>query len=51
MKETQNNCQSLSVWGSMQDLTSWSFNDHENGEESAQNICVVYDHNMRNFIS
>ncbi len=28
---------SPSVWGSMQDLTSWSFNDHENGEESAQN--------------
>ncbi len=26
-----------SDWGSMQDLTSWSFNDHENGEESAQN--------------
>ncbi len=26
-----------SEWGSMQDLTSWSFNDHENGEESAQN--------------
>ncbi|KAK3568380.1 hypothetical protein QTP86_005581 [Hemibagrus guttatus] len=23
--------------GSMQDLTSWSFNDHENDEESAQN--------------
>ncbi len=37
MEETQNNCQSLSVWGSMLDLTSWSFNDHENGEESAQN--------------
>ncbi len=37
MEETQNNYQSLSVWGSMQDLTSWSFNDHENGEESAQN--------------
>ncbi len=37
MEETQNNCQSPSVWGSMQDLTSWSFNDHENGEESAQN--------------
>ncbi len=36
MEETQNNCQSPSVWGSMQDLTSWSFN-HENGEESAQN--------------
>ncbi|MBN3301563.1 NBEA protein, partial [Amia calva] len=30
MEETQNNCQSPSVWGSMQDLTSWSFNDHEN---------------------
>ncbi len=37
MEETQNNCKSPSVWGSMQDLTSWSFNDHENGEESAQN--------------
>ncbi len=37
MEETQNKCQSPSVWGSMQDLTSWSFNDHENGEESAQN--------------
>ncbi len=35
MEETQNNYQSPSVWGSMQDLTSWSFNDHENGEESA----------------
>ena len=35
MEETQN-CQSPSVWGSMQDLTSWSFNDHENGEEGAQ---------------
>ncbi len=35
--EKQNNCQSPSDWGSMQDLTSWSFNDHENGEESAQN--------------
>ena len=30
-------CKSSSVLGSMQDLTSWSFNDHENGEESAQN--------------
>ncbi len=37
MEETQNNCQSPSVWGSVQDLTSWSINDHENGEESAQN--------------
>ncbi len=32
MEETQNNCQSPSDWSSMQDLTSWSFNDHENGE-------------------
>ncbi len=38
MEETQYNCQSLSDWGSMQDLTSWSFSDHENGEESAQNM-------------
>ncbi len=37
MEETQNNCQSSSVWDSMQDLTSWSFNDHDSGEESAQN--------------
>ncbi len=29
--------QSPSVWGSMQDLTSRSFNDDENDEESAQN--------------
>ncbi len=36
-KKYKNNCQSPSVWGSMQDLTSWSLNDHENGEESAQN--------------
>ena len=36
-EETQNNCQSPSAWGSIQDLTSWSCNDHENGEESAQN--------------
>ncbi len=35
MEETQNNCQSPSVWGSMQDLTSWSLIDHENGVESA----------------
>ncbi len=37
MEETRNNCQSPLVWGSMQDLISWCFNDHENGEESAQN--------------
>ncbi len=30
MEETQNNCQSPSDWDSMQDLTSLSFNDHEN---------------------
>ncbi len=38
----QNNCQSPSVWGFMQDLTSWSFNDHENSEESAQNYTGGY---------
>ncbi len=27
----------------MQDLTSWSFNDHENGEESAQKEDLVND--------
>ncbi len=39
MEETQNNCLKISPsdWGSMQDLSSWSFNDHENGEESARN--------------
>ncbi len=37
MEETPNNSQSPSDWGSMQDLTSWSFNDYENGEESPQN--------------
>ncbi len=33
----------------MQNLTSWSYNDHENGEESAQNyqrdlvvICMYF---------
>ncbi len=29
--------QSPSVWGSTLDLSSWSFTDHENGEESSQN--------------
>ncbi len=37
MEETKNNHQSPLVWGSMQDLTPWSLNDHENAEESAQN--------------
>ncbi len=37
----QNSYQSPSVWGSMQDLTLWSFNDHENGEESAQSYTGV----------
>ncbi len=27
-------------WGSMQDLTSWCFKEHKNGEESAQNYTV-----------
>ncbi len=33
----QNNHQSPLVWGCMQDLTSWGKDDHEKGEESAQN--------------
>ncbi len=33
MEETQNNWD----WVSTHDLTSWSLNDHENGEESVQN--------------
>ena len=37
MEEILKNGQSPSIWGSMQDLTLWSCNDHENGEESAQN--------------
>ncbi len=32
MKGTQHSCQYPTVWGSMQDLISLSFNDHENGE-------------------
>ncbi len=36
-KKHKKNYQSPSDRGSMQDLTSWSFSDHENGEESAQN--------------
>ncbi len=38
MEETQNNSQSPSDWGSMQDLTSLSFNDHENGEDSQKTM-------------
>ena len=37
MEEVQDDSQSHSVWGSMQDLTSWGINDHEEGEGSAQN--------------
>ena len=37
MEEVQDDGQSPSVWGSMQDLTSWGINDHEEGEGSAQN--------------
>jgi len=37
MEEVQDDGQSASVWGSMQDLTSWAINDHEEGEGSAQN--------------
>ncbi len=41
MEETQNNGQSPSVWSSMQDFTSWSFNDHKNGEKSATAATIV----------
>jgi hypothetical protein len=37
MEEVQDDNQSPSVFGSMQDLTSWGINDHEEGEGSAQN--------------
>ena len=40
MQEVQDDGQSPSVWGSMQDLTSWGINDHEEGEGSAQNYTV-----------
>ncbi len=32
MEEIQDDCQSPSDWGSMQDLASWSINDPEKGE-------------------
>ncbi len=35
MEEIQDDCQSPSDWGSMQDLTSWSINDPEKVEGSA----------------
>ncbi len=35
MEEIQDDCQSPSDWGSMQDLASWSINDPEKGEGSA----------------
>ena len=31
--------QFLSEWGSVQYLTSWSPNDHENSEESVEAVC------------
>jgi hypothetical protein len=37
MEEVQDDGQSPSVWGSMQDLNSGGINDHEEGEGSAQN--------------
>ncbi len=53
----KNICQSSSNWGFMQDLTSWSFNEHENSEESAQNYMGVpcqwsqgsWDHSHQDF--
>ena len=38
MEEVQDDGQSPSVWGSMQDLTAWGINDHEEGE--GQNYTV-----------
>ncbi len=35
MEEIQDDCQSPSDWGSMQDLAPWSINDPEKGEGSA----------------
>ena len=35
-KWKKHKCQSRSVWGSMQDLTSWNINDDEKGQGSAQ---------------
>ncbi len=40
MEEIQYNGQSPSVWSSMQDFTSWSFND-KNGEKSATAATIV----------
>ena len=37
MEEVQDDSQSPSVWGSIQDLTPWDINDHKEGEVSAQN--------------
>ena len=37
MEEVQDDGQSPSVWGFMQDLTLWGTNDHEEGEGLAQN--------------
>ncbi len=34
-KKIQDDCQSPSDWGSMQDPASWSINDPEKGEGSA----------------
>ncbi len=50
-------CQSSTNWGFMQDLTLWSFNEHENGEESTQNYMGVpcqwsqgsWDHSHQDF--
>ena len=36
MEETQSHHQSLSVWGSTQDLALWDINDDEKGQGSAQ---------------
>jgi len=37
MEEVPDDGQSPSLWGSMEDFTSWGINNHEEGERSAQN--------------
>ena len=48
--EVEDDGQSPSVWGSMQDLTSWGINDHEEGEGSAQNTIPTVKHGGGNII-
>ena len=47
MEEVQDDDQSPSVWGSMQDLTLWGIKDHEEGEGSAQNYTAGPGHDLK----